>query len=229
MELPDLWRSLLRLYLSARGSTLFNDRRIGWGILDLGLLRVRTLRLSITAGSVARAGLGGAPFLLPLLLQIGFGYDPFQSGLVTFLVAVGAIIIKPVMSLCLKWFGCRTLLLANSVVATGGLLGFLMFRNRSMLWLISPYAFLFGLFRSVQMTAMNALSYADIEKCAARLDHVHPVAAPIYGPRRQRGRPGAERSQPRAQARCERHGRRLHRRRFAGAGGRVDVHRIASE
>jgi hypothetical protein len=85
MELPDLWRSLLRLYLSARGSTLFNDRRIGWGILDLGLLRVRTLRLSITAGSVARAGLGGAPFLLPLLLQIGFGYDPFQSGLVTFL------------------------------------------------------------------------------------------------------------------------------------------------
>ena len=152
--------------LSAVAGVLFfrRYRRIGSGVLDLGLLRIRTFRLSITAGSVARAGLGGVPFLLPLLLQIGFGYDPLRSGLVTFLVAIGAILIKPVMSIGLRRLGCRRLILANTLLIILGILGFTLFRDGSMLWFISPYVFAFGLFRSAQMTAMNALSYADIEK-----------------------------------------------------------------
>jgi MFS family permease len=142
----------LAAVLSAGSGLLFvrRFRRLGSGILDLSLLRIRTLRLSITAGSVARVGLGGAPILLPLLLQIG----------------VGAIIIKPATSFGLRRLGCRGLILANSVLTALGLLGFLVFRERSLLWLISPYAFVFGLLRSVQMTAMNALSYADVEKPA---------------------------------------------------------------
>lgn len=139
-------------------------RRTGNGILDLGLLRIRTFRLSVTAGSVARAGLGAVPFLLPLLLQIGFGYDAFHSGLVTFLVAVGAGAIRPLLAYLMRRLGCRRLLLANSLAASVGLLGFLLFREKSSLWLMGPYVFMFGFLRTVQMSTMNALSYTDVEK-----------------------------------------------------------------
>lgn len=152
--------------LSGVGFMLFfrRYRRRGAGILDLSLLRFRTFRLSITAGSIARAGLGGVPFLVPLLLQLVFAYDPFQSGLVTFLIAVGAAAVRPILSPLLRTMGCRGLLLTNSGVAAAGLLGFLLFRNASYLWWITPYLFVFGLTRSVQMSTMNALSYTDIEK-----------------------------------------------------------------
>jgi EmrB/QacA subfamily drug resistance transporter len=139
-------------------------RRIGNGILDLKLLRIRTFRLSVTAGSVARAGLGAVPFLLPLLLQIAFGYDAFHSGMITFLVAVGAAVLRPSLAYLMRTLGCRRLLLANSVAAAVGLLGFLLFRGKSSLWLMAPYVFLFGFLRTVQMSTMNALSYTDIEK-----------------------------------------------------------------
>jgi EmrB/QacA subfamily drug resistance transporter len=153
--------------LSASATALFlwRYRRIGSGILDLGLLRIRTFRLSITAGSIARAGIGGIPFLLPLLLQVGFGYNAFQAGLVTFLVAIGSAVIRPIMSFTLKWWGCRRIILANSFITALGLLGFLMFRPGTSLWFMSPYVFLFGLLRSSQMSTINALTYADIEKC----------------------------------------------------------------
>lgn len=151
---------------SGLGGTLFyrRFRRIGSGILDLSLVRIRTFRLSMTAGSVARAGLGGVPLLLPLLLQLVFHYDPFKSGLVTFLVAIGAAVIKPVMSVALRRLGCRTLLLLNSLATAAGLIGFLAFRDARSLWLMPAYVFAFGLLRSVQMSTMNSLSYADIDK-----------------------------------------------------------------
>ncbi len=151
--------------LSAGGFILFFRRynRTGSGILDLRLLQIRTFRLSVSAGSVARAGVGGVPFLVPLLLLLGFHYDAFQSGLVTFLIAVGSAVVRPVGSLLMRLMGCRRLLLANSMVGGFGLLGFLLFRDKSSLWLIGPYVFGYGLMRSVQMSTMNALSYTDIE------------------------------------------------------------------
>jgi MFS family permease len=152
--------------LSATGFTLFlrRYRRSGSGILDLSLLRCRTFRLSISAGSVARAGFGGVPFLIPLLLQLCFGYNPLQSGLVTFLVAIGSAVMRPILSVLLRRMGCRRLLLTNSVIGAAGLTGFLLFQTQSILWLMGPYVFLFGLIRSTQLSTMNALSYTDIEK-----------------------------------------------------------------
>ena len=66
-------------------------RRVAEPILDLGLLGVPTFRASVTGGSVFRIGVGAMPFLLPLLFQVGFGYSPFHSGLITFVSAVGSL------------------------------------------------------------------------------------------------------------------------------------------
>ncbi|HMT14982.1 MAG TPA: MFS transporter, partial [Aestuariivirga sp.] len=63
-------------------------------ILDLKLLKVATYRISITGGSLYRVGMGAIPFLLPLMLQLGFGLTAFQSGLITCASAAGAILMK---------------------------------------------------------------------------------------------------------------------------------------
>ena len=58
--------------------------------LDLTLFRLPTFFASITGGFIFRLGIGALPFLLPLMLQIGFGMTPFQSGLITFVSAPSA-------------------------------------------------------------------------------------------------------------------------------------------
>ncbi len=53
-----------------------------------------TFRASIFGGFLFRLGIGALPFLLPLLLQIGFDLTPFQSGLITFTSALGSMFMK---------------------------------------------------------------------------------------------------------------------------------------
>ena len=72
------------------GLYVVHARRAPYPILDLGLLAIPTFRASILGGFMFRLGIGSLPFLLPLLLQIGFGMNPFQSGCLTFASAAGA-------------------------------------------------------------------------------------------------------------------------------------------
>ena len=64
-------------------------------LIDLRLVLLPTFRLGVTGGTLFRIGVGATPFLLPLMLQLGFGYTPFMSGLLTFVVALGAMSMKP--------------------------------------------------------------------------------------------------------------------------------------
>jgi EmrB/QacA subfamily drug resistance transporter len=86
-------------------------------ILDLRLLRIPTFRVGITGGSFFRIGVGAMPLLIPLLFQLGFGMTPLQSGLLTFVTAVGALGMKTAAGTILKRFGFRTVLLFNSIVS----------------------------------------------------------------------------------------------------------------
>ena len=81
------------------------------------LLKLPTFRASIFGGFMFRLGVGAMPFLLPLLLQIGFGLSPFQSGLITFTSALGSMFMKAAATTVLKRFGYRNVLLYNSLVS----------------------------------------------------------------------------------------------------------------
>src|SRR5512140_2144177 len=85
--------------------------------LDLTLFRLPTFRASVLGGFVFRLGIGALPFLLPLMLQVGFGMSPFQSGLITFASAVGAMGMKMWAATALKRFGFRTILMTNAVIS----------------------------------------------------------------------------------------------------------------
>jgi len=65
-------------------------RRVPAPVLDFNLLRYPSFRRAFFGGFLFRVGVGAMPFLLPLLLQVGFSLTPFQSGLITFSATVGA-------------------------------------------------------------------------------------------------------------------------------------------
>src|SRR5206468_4595074 len=69
-------------------------RRTASPVLDFTLLRLPTLRASIVGGFLFRLGIGALPFLLPLLMQVGFGLTPFRSSLVTFASAAAAMVMR---------------------------------------------------------------------------------------------------------------------------------------
>ncbi len=141
-------------------------RRVKEPVLKLSLLRIETLRAAIVGGSVFRVGAGALPFLLPLMLQLGFGYTPLQSGLVTCVSIGGAMGMKLLAQPILKRFGFRTTLIATAILG-GGLMGAVGFyRPDSPILLVVFLLFVGGFFRSMFFTSINALAFADVPKNA---------------------------------------------------------------
>ena len=69
-------------------------RRVDHPIIDFALMRIPTYAAATIGGFLFRMGLGALPFLLPLMLQVGFGLTPLKSGLLTFASAAGAMTMK---------------------------------------------------------------------------------------------------------------------------------------
>ncbi len=139
-------------------------RRQAAPLLDFSLFREPTFMVSVLGGTLFRLGIGGVPFLLPLMLQLGFGLSPVQSGLMTLASSAGAIAMKPAAMSALRRFGFRDTLTCNGLVA-GVLLGVCALFRPS--WPVAAiYAVLLagGFFRSLQFTAYNTVAYADIER-----------------------------------------------------------------
>jgi MFS family permease len=131
-------------------------------ILDLRLLRLQTFRSSVLGGGLFRIGAGAIPFLTPLLLQVGFGLDPFQTGLLTFAAAVGAISMKFVAGQVLRRFGFRTVLVFTTLAGSALLAVNALFTAQTPHWLIFAVFVAAGFLRSLQFTSVNSLAYADV-------------------------------------------------------------------
>ncbi len=131
-------------------------------LLDFSLLRVQTFRASVLGGFFFRVGLGALPFLLPLLLQLGFGMNPLHSGLLTCAGAAGAWLVKFVAPTILRRFGFRSVLTVNIALVSLSIAAIAGFTAHT------PYAVMLaillagGCFRSLQFTSLNALAYAEI-------------------------------------------------------------------
>ncbi|HXA35070.1 MAG TPA: DHA2 family efflux MFS transporter permease subunit [Steroidobacteraceae bacterium] len=133
-------------------------------LLRLGLVRIRTFRVALSGNLFTRLGIGGIPFLLPLLYQVGLGYTPIQSGLLIMPQAVAAMTLKLTMPLILQRFGYRRVLITNTVA-----LGLMIFLFSAIgagtpAWMIVVMAFTYGFLTSLQYTSMNTLAYADVNE-----------------------------------------------------------------
>jgi MFS family permease len=133
-------------------------------LMDFGLLRVPSFLVSVTAGFLFRIGIGAIPFLLPLMLQLGFGRTAVQSGLITFASSAGAMVMRPATVGMLRRFGFRDTLLVNAFLSAGMLALMAAFRPSWPIYALYAVLLLGGFFRSLQFAAYNALAYADISR-----------------------------------------------------------------
>jgi MFS family permease len=158
------WMSLLALVLGLAAGVLAvrHMRRVARPAVDLSLFRIATFRDPALAGSIFRTGAGAVPFLIPVMLQIGFGMSATESGFVSFATALGAFAMKPLVRPLLRRTGFRAALVGNGVVAAAGIAALALL---SPAW---PAAAIFlllaagGLARSLQFTALNTLAFAEV-------------------------------------------------------------------
>jgi EmrB/QacA subfamily drug resistance transporter len=164
-HLLPAWIALASLAAGIAGLAgyVVHARRHPHPLLDLGLFRLRTYRAGVLGGSLFRIGIGATPFLLPLMLQLGFGLTPVQSGGLTFVSAVGAMFMKTLAARVLHRFGFRRVLVANALFASALLAGFGLFRPDTPHAAIVAVLLVSGCFRSLQFTSLNAISYADVD------------------------------------------------------------------
>lgn len=141
---------------------VWHSRRVANPILDLSLMRFPTFRLSVIAGSLTRITAGSVPFLLPLMMQLGFGMSAAHSGVVTFVSALGAMLMKATAAPVLRLWGFRATLVWNGVLSmvTVALCG--AFRPEWPLFAIYSVLLLSGFFQSLQFSAFNTVAYADV-------------------------------------------------------------------
>ena len=139
-------------------------RRQANPVLDFSLMKIPTFSVSVLSGSLFRVAVGAMPFLLPLMLQLGFGKSPLTSGLITFSAAAGSLLMKVAARPILARFGFRSVLIWNGVIAALSVSVCALLRPEWPIWLMDSLLFIAGFFRSLQFTAYNSIAYGDIPR-----------------------------------------------------------------
>jgi EmrB/QacA subfamily drug resistance transporter len=142
---------------------ILHAKRAAWPLVDLSLFKLRTFAMSMGPGNIFRATVFAIPFLLPLLLQVGFGMSAFVSGLLTLSAAAGALLMKSWTPRILRRYGFRNVLTANGVLTGLVTLALAGFSRSTPVALIVAVVLLFGTGRSLQLSVLNAFSFAGIE------------------------------------------------------------------
>ena len=140
----------------------FHATRTAHPMLRLVLFRLRTFRAAVGGSFLTRLGIGGIPFLFPLLYQVGLGFTPVQSGLLMIPQAIAAMSLKLTMPRILATFGYRAVLISNTLIIGLLILLFATIGQGTPVWLIVAEVFAYGFFTSLQYTSMNTLVYAEI-------------------------------------------------------------------
>ncbi|HHD2086252.1 TPA: MFS transporter [Klebsiella pneumoniae] len=161
---PQIWPTLALAALGF-GCLLYSIRHFRRAVapmVRLDALQVPTFRVTMYGGSLFRASISAVPFLLPLLFQVGFGMDPFHSGLLVLAVFVGNLTIKPATTPLIRWLGFRRLLLINGALNVCSLLACALLTPQTPVWAIMLILYLGGVFRSIPFTGVSTLAFADV-------------------------------------------------------------------
>ncbi|WP_332116559.1 MFS transporter [Azorhizobium caulinodans] len=148
----------------ALGFYVRHARRTPHAVLDLSLLRIPTFRAGVVGGSLFRIGVGALPFALPLMLQLTFGLSPFASGMLTFASSAGALVMKTTARPILRRFGFWRVLVVNALISSAFIGANALFTPETPHAAIVAVLLMGGFFRSLEFTAINALSYADVSQ-----------------------------------------------------------------
>jgi EmrB/QacA subfamily drug resistance transporter len=140
----------------------WHARHVAQPLLTGALFRLRTFRLSVIGGFLTRLGVGGMPFLLPLLYQLGLGRPAWQSGLLMMPTAAAAMVMKPLSARLLARFGYREVLRTNTGLVAITIGAYSLVGPGTPVPIILMLSLLMGLGNSLQFSSINTLAYADV-------------------------------------------------------------------
>ena len=137
-------------------------RRAAQPLFGLGSLAIRTFRVTALGGSLFRTAIGSAPFLLPLMFQLGFGYSAVRAGVLLLWLFAGNLAMKPWTTRIMRGFGFRRVMLGNGLLVAAGFAACALLTADTPQWLVCGLLFFTGLTRSMQFTALNTIAFADV-------------------------------------------------------------------
>ena len=150
--------------IAALGLYYLHAKRVPHPVVDLEVFRIPTFQASVVGGAFFRLMPGAMPFLLAMLLQVGFGMSAFSAGLMTFVAGVGSLVMRATAARILRRYGFRTVLLVNGVISAATFAVYALFRPDTPHWMIMVALGVGGFFRSLQFTSLNGMAYADLEQ-----------------------------------------------------------------
>jgi EmrB/QacA subfamily drug resistance transporter len=143
-------------------------RRAAHPLFGLGPFSSRTFRAAVVGGSLFRIAINSAPFLLPLMFQLAFGYSAVQAGAFLLWLFAGNLAIKVVTTPIMNRFGFRTVLLVNGLLIAAGFAACALLTADTPRWLVCVLLFFTGMTRSMQFTALNTIGFADVPQSQMR-------------------------------------------------------------
>jgi EmrB/QacA subfamily drug resistance transporter len=168
---------LLALSIALLAGYGIHGSSLPFPLLKLKLFSIRTFRAAVSGSFFTRLGIGGVPFLLPLLYQVGLGFTPIESGLLVMPQAIASMSMKAIMPRILRRIGYRGVLISNTLILGGLLMVFATIGLRTPVWAIVLEAFFYGAFTSLQYTSMSTLVFADVtEKDASSASSIASTA-----------------------------------------------------
>lgn len=133
-------------------------------LINLDLFKIQTLRIGLIGNLVTRFGIGGMPLMIPLLLQVGFGYSPFYAGLMMIPQALANLVSRNFVVPIVKKYGYRTTLITNTILVGCLISMFFFVTHTTPYWVIIILMIFNGAFNAIQFTSMNTISLADLDK-----------------------------------------------------------------
>lgn len=163
-KIVSTWLALaiVAISLTLLAAYIFHARRHPTPLIALPLFRTRTFSVGIAGNLATRLGTGCVPFLMPLMLQVGFGYPAIIAGCMMAPTAVGSIIAKSTVTQVLNWFGYRKTLVGITLFI-GLMIAQFSLQTPSMpVWMLILPLFVLGMAMSTQFTSMNTITLADL-------------------------------------------------------------------
>ena len=131
-------------------------------IIRFCLFKHNTFSIAAMGNLLARLGIGGVPFLVPLLLQVVFGYSAKWSGLLIAPMAIGVVLAKFIILKLLRRFGYKRLLMLNAIFGCVSIWTFALVSAYTPMYVVSVLTLLYGFMVSLQYSVLNSLTYSDV-------------------------------------------------------------------
>lgn len=143
-------------------------RRATHPLFGLAPLKIATFRVTVGGGSLFRTAISAAPFMLPLMFQLGMGYSAVESGALLLWLFVGNLCMKPATTSIMNRFGFRKVLIANGLLVAAGFAACALMTSSTPYWVICALLLFSGMARSMQFTALNTIGFADVPQAQMR-------------------------------------------------------------